>query len=98
MRRHLATLTAVLVILVGAGLLVGGAVGLSSPEVTCGGRVLAPGQPCEFNRAGRPKSRTYDEQRSTDRIARVVMVVSGVAALGGGIAFIVVRRARRRTD
>ncbi|SHE74999.1 hypothetical protein [Streptoalloteichus hindustanus] len=74
----------VLCSIVGTFLLIGAVSTLSDDEVTCGGRVMQPGDVCKTTRKGRTTSRGYEEQKESDQTGGYVML--GFVVVGYGVA------------
>ncbi|MBP2475270.1 putative membrane protein [Crossiella equi] len=61
----------------------------NSTEVTCGSQVMSPGDQCTTTRKGRSTTRSYAEQRDSDKAGGLAMMFigPGLVALGGFLAF-----------
>jgi len=87
--------SAVILLLIGVGLLVTGSVSLTS-DVKCGDQVMRRGQICT-DIGGGGGLRNYDAQKAkNERTAYVELVVGGLFLVGGGVWLASGIRDRRR--
>jgi len=87
--------SAVILLIIGIGLLVTGSVSLTG-DVKCGGQVMRRGQICT-DIGGGGGLRSYEAQKAkNDRTAYIELVVGGLFLVGGGVWLVSGIRDRRR--
>jgi hypothetical protein len=68
---------------------------MGGSDVTCGRKVMAPGDSCTTTKNGNETTRTYEEQRDNDATSRTIVGVGGGLATLTGLVMIGLALSRR---
>ncbi|MEL4357374.1 MULTISPECIES: hypothetical protein [unclassified Luteococcus] len=86
-----------LLILAGLGLMAFGIWRVASPDVTCRGVPMGPGDVChknDFSKLGSEQVQSYEERRHAARLSQPVVIVLGAGVAAFGTALLAADRRR----